>query len=377
MKLALFFTCNVSLKLWIDTGLFDREKLLYEEFLHRGYLERVYWLTYGNNDGVIANQLKAEGRLHPDIIVLPMPRIFSGKFGALIYSLLMPLLNYRSLKTVDILKTNQMFGSWSAVLTKWLLRKPLVVRTGYTWSLVRTYNKSKFWQLLIRTIESLAYKNNTMVVITSERQSIYISNRYSVPKENISVIPNYIDTKLFKPAEHEKKYTDRLVFIGRLSKEKNLLNLIGAISQTKLVLDIYGQGQLQDKLYLCAKRLGARVNFMGAVPNNELPQILNRYRYFVLPSLYEGMPKSLLEAMACGLVCIGTDVEGINEIIENDVDGYLAKSTDATDIAKAIDKAISLSDGSIPFKAVEKIRDKFSLAEAVTKENGLFSALRG
>lgn len=377
MKLALFFTCNVSLKLWIDTGLFDREKLLYEEFLHRGYLERVYWLTYGNNDGVIANQLKAEGRLHPDIIVLPMPRIFSGKFGALIYSLLMPLLNYRSLKTVDILKTNQMFGSWSAVLTKWLHRKPLVVRTGYTWSLVRTYNKSKFWQLLIRTIESLAYKNNTMVVITSERQSIYISNRYSVPKENISVIPNYIDTKLFKPAEHEKKYTDRLVFIGRLSKEKNLFNLIDAISQTKLVLDIYGQGQLQDKLDLCAKRLGARVNFMGAVPNNELPQILNRYHYFVLPSLYEGMPKSLLEAMACGLVCIGTDVEGINEIIENDVDGYLAKSTDATDIAKAIDKAISLSDGSIPLKAVEKIRDKFSLAEAVTKENGLFSALRG
>lgn len=377
MKLALFFTCNVSLKLWIDTGLFDREKLLYEEFLHRGYLERVYWLTYGNNDGVIANQLKAEGRLHPNIIVLPMPRIFSGKFGALIYSLLMPLLNYRSLKTVDILKTNQMFGSWSAVLTKWLHRKPLVVRTGYTWSLVRTYNKSKFWQLLIRTIESLAYKNNTMVVITSERQSIYISNRYSVPKENISVIPNYIDTKLFKPAEYEKKYTDRLVFIGRLSKEKNLFNLIDAISQMNLVLDIYGKGQLQKKLYLCAKKLGARVNFMGVVPNNELPQILNRYRYFVLPSLYEGMPKSLLEAMACGLVCIGTDVEGINEIIENDVDGYLAKSTDATDIAKTIDKAISLSDGSIPLKAIEKIRDKFSLAEAVTKENGLFSALTG
>lgn len=377
MKLALFFTCNVSLRLWIDTGLFEREKLLYEEHLRRRYLEKVYWLTYGRNDAEIASQLKAKGRLHPDIIVLPMPRIFPGKFGALIYSLLMPLLNYRSLKTVDILKTNQMFGSWSAVLTKWLHRKPLVVRTGYTWSLVRTYNKSKFWQLLIRTIESFAYKNNTMVVITSERQSIYISNRYSVPKENISVIPNYIDTKLFKPAEYEKNYTNRLVFIGRLSKQKNLFNLIDAISQTKLVLDIYGQGQLGDKLDLCAKRLGARVNFMGVVPNNELPQILNRYRYFVLPSLYEGMPKSLLEAMACGLVCIGTDVEGINEIIENDVDGYLAKSTDATDIAKAIDKAISLSDGSILLKAVEKIHDKFSLAEAVTKENGLFSALTG
>lgn len=68
-------------------------------------------------------------------------------------------------------------------------------------------------------------------------------------------------------------------------------------------------------------------------------------------------------------------VEGINEIIENDVNGYLAKSTDATDIAKTIDKAISLSDGSIPVKAAEKIRDKFSLAEAVRKENELFSTL--
>jgi hypothetical protein len=163
MKLALFFTCNVSLKLWIDTGLFDREKLLYEEFLHRGYLERVYWLTYGNDDGVIANQLKAEGRLHPDIIVLPMPRIFPGKFGALIYSLLMPLLNYRSLKTVDILKTNQMFGSWSAVLTN-AYNLPEVLGLSRIWPRMISQKKIKTQRrYALRVKKQIALKHITNI----------------------------------------------------------------------------------------------------------------------------------------------------------------------------------------------------------------------
>lgn len=375
MKLALFFTCNVSLRLWIDTGLFEREKLLYEEYLRNNYLEKVYWLTYGNNDGAIANQLKAESRLHPDIIVLPMPRIFAGKFGALIYSLLMPLLHYRSLKTVDILKTNQMFGSWSAVIAKWLVKKPLLLRAGYSLSwFFKKQGKSQFKNIFCEWIEVFAYKYANRGIVASHQNKQYICSKYHIPHEKIEVIYNYIDTKIFRPINCEK-YKDRVIYVGRLTSQKNLFNLIEAVGQINLTLNIYGQGQLRQKLELCAKRLGARINFMGVVPNNELPQILNRYRYFVLPSLYEGMPKSLLEAMACGLVCIGTDVEGTNEIIEDDVDGYLAKSTGATDIAKIIDKAMSLSDGSIPIKAVKKIHDKFSLAEAVRKENELLSTL--
>lgn len=375
MKLALFFTCNVSLRLWIDTGLFEREKLLYEEHLRRRYLEKVYWLTYGRNDAEIASQLKAAGSLHSDIIVLPIPRFFSGKWGGLLYSLLIPLFHHNSLKAADVFKTNQMYGSWSAVIAKWLYKKPLMLRTGYTLNLfLKKGTKSKFKRKMCEWIEWFAYKCANRGIAASRQGKQYICSKYHIPHEKIEVIYNYINTKIFRPINCEK-YEDRVIYVGRLTSQKNLFNLLEAVQQIKLTLDIYGQGQLEDKLDLCAKRLGARVNFMGVVPNNELPQILNRYRYFVLPSLYEGMPKSLLEAMACGLVCIGTDVEGINEIIEDGVNGYLAKSTDATDIAKTIDKAISLSDGSIPVKAAEKIRDKFSLAEAVRKENELFSTL--
>ena len=64
MKFALFFTRGISLKTWIDTGLFDREKQLYEEHLRRGHLGKVYWLTYGADDAAVANELRAADRLH-------------------------------------------------------------------------------------------------------------------------------------------------------------------------------------------------------------------------------------------------------------------------------------------------------------------------
>src|SRR3972149_402807 len=73
-----------------------------------------------------------------------------------------------------------------------------------------------------------------------------------------------------------------------------------------------------------SKAAAASVRFMGSISNEELPPVLNRYRFFALPSVREGMPKALIEAMACGLVCIGTDVEGINEIIRDGENGFLA-----------------------------------------------------
>ena len=51
------------------------------------------------------------------------------------------------------------------------------------------------------------------------------------------------------------------------------------------------------------------VKFNGVVANDKLPDILNEYKYYILASNYEGMPKTLLEAMACGNLCIGTNVD--------------------------------------------------------------------
>jgi glycosyltransferase involved in cell wall biosynthesis len=377
MQLALFFTRGVSLKLWLDTGLFDREKQLYEEHLRLGHFKKIYWLTYGTDDAAIANELKAAGRLHPDVIVLPMAHFSPGRWGCLLYSFLMPLLHRRWLKSADIFKTNQMDGSWTAVLAKWLHRKPLVVRTGYTWSLLRKkHDVAKYKQKLIGLVEHFAYKNATIAVVSTERQAQYISERYSTSEKNVQVIPNYINTQLFTPTESASRYSDRLIFVGRLNEEKNLFSLIKAIAQTGLTLDIYGKGDIRNKLEARAKKLNAKVNFMGVVPNDELPAILNRYRYYILPSLHEGMPKTLLEAMACGLVCIGTDVEGINRIIENGVNGYLAKGTGPQALAEAINRATQLPSDHIVREAVRRIRGEFSLETVVEREKEIIANLK-
>jgi glycosyltransferase involved in cell wall biosynthesis len=375
MNLALFFTRDISLKLWVDKGLFDREKLLYEEHLRRGHFGKVYWLTYGTDDAEIACGLKAAGRLHPDIVVLPMTRFFSGKWGRLIYSLLMPLFHRRCLKAADVFKTNQMDGSWSAVIAKWLYHKPLVVRTGYTASLFADRQNNVKSKRNYERIERFAYRHADIGIVASHRDKQYICSKYHISPAKIEVLHNYINTAIFHPTDCEK-YENRLIFVGRLEQQKNLFNLIKAVSGNNLTLDIYGEGKLRDKLEILAKELNAKVNFMGVVPNQQLPQLLNRYRYYILPSFYEGMPKALLEAMACGLVCIGTDVDGINEVIEDGVNGHLAHQTDAESVNKAIKKAMQLPHHPVTEEAVRRIRNKFSLEAVAEQEKQIIAAIK-
>lgn len=370
MKLALFFTCGISLKTWVDTGLFDREKLIYEEHLNRGHLSRVFWFTYGSGDREIAQKLQFEKRLHPAIHVVPMPKVFDFKRGSLVYSFLVPFLHRKVFRRSDVLKTNQIHGSWTAVLAKCLYHKPLIVRTGYTLSLfAKRLKKSESRIVIYRMMERLAYKNATCAIVTSKKDEIYILNAYRCPAGKIVIIPNYVDADLFKPHKNEK-YTNRIIFVGRLNKEKNLFNLISAIAKTDLILDIYGKGELREALEQHAKSEGARVNFMGTVPNNELPDILNRYKYYILPSYFEGMPKTLLEAMACGLVCIGTDVEGVNEVIEDGVNGVLAQGTDVVSLTKAIQNIERNSQlkSRLGHGARQSILSKFSIESVLAQE---------
>ncbi|MGQ4876303.1 MAG: glycosyltransferase, partial [Promethearchaeia archaeon] len=98
---------------------------------------------------------------------------------------------------------------------------------------------------------------------------------------------------------------------------------------------IIGDGELKDKLIRLVKEYDVNVNFIGNVPNDKIPQILNKYEYFILPSYWEGNPKVLLEAMSCGLVCIAADVWGIRNIIQHKINGYLCKN-DANSIKNAI-----------------------------------------
>ncbi len=364
--LGVFFTAGISVELWYRKGLFFREKLIYEKLLEQKIFDKIYWFTYGIND-------KDYKKYLPNgVKIIPMPKIFNFNIGRIIYSILMPLLQRRYLKECHILKTNQMWGSWTAVISKILYKKPLVVRTGYTISLFSLKENKKLKYFINRIIEKIAYKFADSAIVASRKDYRYVVKRYN-PKE-IGINPNYIDISLFKPLTIKKE--GDVVFVGRLSHQKNVFNLIKAFEDLNYTLDIYGDGELREKIEKLIKNLKLKnVKLKGVVPNSELPKILNQYKVFVLPSFYEGTPKALLEAMACGLACLGTNVEGIKEVIHGK-NGWLV-GTDAHEIRKGVkilmeNELLRKKLGRNARKTIEK---KFSLEKVAEKEAKVYKSM--
>lgn len=364
-KFALFFTTGISLKTWNKVGNIEREIRPYKELAN--YFDRIYFFTYGD-----ISDLNYQDALNSDIKIFPN----KWKIPSKIYMLLLPILYGKELKTIDILKTNQMNGAIVAVLTKWLYRKKLIVRCGYEWLNFLENQKSLVWRrIVVYIIEKIVYRAADKIILTSEEDKKYVELKFNIPSSKVKIIPNYIDTELFKPIPL-KKEEGRICFVGRLEKQKNLFNLIGALSGLLVKLVIFGGGSLKRDLENCAREQKANVEFKGNIPNQKLPEELNKSELFILPSLYEGCPKVLLEAMSCGLPCIGTNVAGIREIIRHKENGYLC-GTDADSIRKAILEV--LEDGALRGKISQNARntilENVSLEKNLEKEIEIYETL--
>ena len=370
MKMALFFPRTCSIETYRNAGTLEREKHIYERLLNENVFEKIYFFTYGERDIEITERMKESGKFHTKIEIISIPRLFKGRGGRFLYSFISPLMFRKILKSVNIIKADQINGAWAGVISKWLTARPLVIRAGYVPSRKRFI--SKFKRRLFSIIESLLYRFCDMAVVTNYQDRDYIVETGKVKSEKVKVIPNFVDTSMFRPLEREK-IKDRVVFVGRLSREKNLSNLVKACAKAGKGIDIYGEGDMRDELETLGREVGASINFKGIVPNTVLAETFNSYRNYAIVSFSEGMPKSLIEAMACGLVCIGTDVQGINEIIQHGVNGYLSRGTDAKSLYQTIEEAMN-SDGSyITDNAVKLVREKFSLEEVMRMEKELLN----
>lgn len=378
--LGVVFTQGVSLKVWVEKGLIDREKQIYEEHLRQGHFDKIIWFTYGMNDDEVRNKLIEEDRLDDRIKVIPMPRYFFNKYLMRTYSYFMPIFQKKYCEKLNIIKTNQMEGAWTAAIIHRKYGVPFLLRTGYTYSALLiqkiaerkwSYKKVKlYWKYIkYRKIEKFLYYCCTHATVSSTHDKKYVQEQYLVSERKIDVITNYIDCNLFRNIEIIGSKSQRFIFVGRLSAEKNLFNIIQALGELKVGLDIYGKGELQEKLAEFAEQHHYDVCFKGTVNNNELPLIYNSYRYYILASPYEGMPKTLLEAMACGCICFGTKVEGIQEVIKDCENGYLIEDTSIESIKKAITMGIR-QDGNdrISQNAIDYICKNHSLENVVEKE---------
>ena len=121
-----------------------------------------------------------------------------------------------------------------------------------------------------------------------------------------------------------------MLAVGRLVNQKNFSFLISEFKNSKnnLEIDIVGTGPDKEKLLAQAKKHDVNINFLGNLDNNELLKLYQNYKFFISTSLYEGNPKSLLEAMGSGCIVFGSNINNHNEIITDNVNGFLFEIKD-------------------------------------------------
>ncbi len=330
--LGLFFSYGVGVETWEKQGYLNRELKYYTKLSQQ--LGKVSFFTYDSKQKF--QKTSFEDGKFGEILIFSK----ESNLPNFLYSFLMVFLYGKMIKQCDILKTNQMSAVVPAIIAKVIYKKKLVVRCGYEWLYSLIKAKKPFWKkVVVYCLEWVAYKMADIIIFTSKADKAFAQKIFKIKESKIAIVPNYIDTDLFKPLSNVKKEPNSVCYVGRLSKEKNVNLLIGAISElpeTKLY--IAGEGPLKQELQQQAIGLGLkeRVVFLGKVPNEQLPQLLNKCVIFSLPSSYEGNPKALLEARGCGTtLTIGSDIEGNRDIINHNKDGYLHQPT-ALEIKKMI-----------------------------------------
>ncbi|MDP8306118.1 MAG: glycosyltransferase family 4 protein [Candidatus Chlorobium antarcticum] len=323
MHLTLFFTHKTSLKDWNRVGMLDREVALYRKYQENGV--KVSFITFGHKDR----------RLYQDR--LPGIEILCNekKLPTALYTKMIPLLHAGTLRKTDIIKSNQTPGALTALKSAQLYNKPMLARCGYMHSEF-TQNEHGTNSLLTRQAladEAKLFSIATAIEVTTPMMKESILKRIPCTAGKVTIVPNYVDTDIFAPKETVKDID--LLFIGRLTPQKNLFALLDALQGVKIKTVIVGRGAQEDALKARAKELELNIEWAGNIPNTELPRYLNRSKLFILPSLYEGHPKTLIEAMAAGLPVIGANSPGIREIITHLKNGWLS-GTDAASIRESI-----------------------------------------
>ena len=325
--LVLFFTRDVSLQTWDINGSLEREVAIYHQLVKKGW--QVSFVTYGN-DGDLKFKKKL-GEIQVLCNQWGLPQAY--------YENNIHLLHAPALARADIFKTNQINGAEIALAAAKYWKKPLVVRCGYLWSIfLKQLGRQEEYQRACN-IETKVFNGGTAVVVTTAAMQDYILNEYQVPIEKINIIPNYVQTDIFSPPK-KLANTNKITFIGRLAPQKNTINMVKGCAGLDVELQIIGEGPQKLEMLELAKYEHVKLNMLGNLPNQKIPEVLHTCTAFLLPSLFEGHPKALIEAMSCGLPVIGANVPGIREIIRHNENGYLCE-TNAKSIHDAIQAVLA------------------------------------
>lgn len=189
----------------------------------------------------------------------------------------------------------------------------------------------------------------------------------TTPDVPIEVIPNAIELSVFiPPRQRHQEGSVRLLFVGRLNAFKNVEMLVETASRLlvrgidNFELQLVGEGEHRSNLerLVVEKGLTRHVRFLGWVDRAAIVEIYRQADIFVTATIWEGMPNTVLEGMACGLPVVGTRASGLAELVREGVNGYLV---DVNDAAALTDRLADLIDN--PYERRRMGKESRKIAE--------------
>ncbi len=366
LHLIVYFTKGVSLRAWDEGGLFEREVALYRRLRPR--LRALTFVTYGDR-----RDLAYRDRLDGVEILCNADGLPATEYARRLASRPPADPNRPAL-----LKSNQVWGAEIPLQAARRSGKPFLARCGYLFSdfMERQHGADSETAAQARDLEQTIFNMADRAIVTTPKMQRRLVEGYGVDKAKTQVVPNYVMTDVFKPDPAATVNPRQVCFVGRLNEQKNPFALIRAFRGLDARLAMAGAGALKVRLRREIRRDQLPVDLLGNLPHLELPGLLNQSALFALPSHYEGHPKTLLEAMACGRPIVATDVSGIREEIRHLENGVLCEPTEAS-LRQAIQRVLDDSDLAtrIGRAARGHILERYGLDRIVEVELALYQSL--
>ena len=232
---------------------------------------------------------------------------------------------------------------------------------------------SKRWWLKSLLSNHIAYDNPAM-------QTRFFSS--FVFKRKITFIPHGVNLDIFRPKKNLPKDQYNLCCIGNIVENKNQKQIIEALPQLpdNVHLNLYGK---EDKDYrtvlddfVTKNKVKNRVHFNGFIDNKDIPEVLSQQHIFILASKQEGLPVSILEAMACGVPVLSSNSGGgAKYILDNASGGYIFESLE--ELVAKLKYLINNPDirEDLSQKALENVAQRFSIQSEVNGYKRLYYRL--
>lgn len=238
------------------------------------------------------------------------------------------------------------------------------------------YNTSFLKKIMSRTyrkiMRKLIYQNATIMLGCSELANDYLYGPNWRKDKRCEVLYNGIDLEKFVLHNKKEGTKKNMITIGRFNKQKNpefLLEILIELLKIRKDIDFswIGDGELRKPIEEKVKKnhLEEYIHFLGR--REDIPDILEKNEYFLFPSLFEGLPITLIEAQASGLECFVSDT--ITKEVDVGLCNYISLNSSAEQWAKYISNRMDKNDKKM---FDEKLLEQFNIKNTVKKLEELY-----